>query len=89
LPAPLRPTLCGEFRAVSVKRNVLVMLPWLCGVKLTPTAHDAPRASTFAAVQVDDAILKTVPERIATELIFAEPGLLDGLVSVTVEVPLV
>jgi hypothetical protein len=53
----------------------------LCGVNFTPTVHDAPLASVLPPVQVDDAIVKSVPVVSLAEPIVA--AALPGLLSVT------
>ena len=83
MPVPLRLTVCGELGAVSLNCKVSVFAPLVCGVNFKPTLHDAPGVSDFCAVQVDDAIVKSVAEARPTELIVAAVELPDGLVRVT------
>ena len=61
--------------------KVSAFAPLLCGVNFTPTVHDAPLASVLPAVQVDDAIVKSVPTVSLAEPIVAVA--LPGLLSVT------
>jgi len=48
---------------------VSVFEPWLCGLNVTPTVHDAPLVSVLPAEQVDDEIARSVPVSSAAELI--------------------
>jgi hypothetical protein len=61
--------------------KVSAFVPLLCGVNFTPTVHDAPLANVLPALQVDDAIAKSVPAVSLTELIVTV--VLPGLLSLT------
>src|ERR1700722_4701386 len=43
--APVRVTFCGLFWALSVKASTALRVPEAVGVIVTPTMHDAPKAS--------------------------------------------
>lgn len=71
IPVPLRAAVCALLVALSIICKVSDFAPLLWGANLIPTVHDAPLASVLPAVQVDEAIVKSVPVTSLAELIVA------------------
>jgi len=90
LPVPVRVTVCGLFRALSVKVSVPVAAPIAVGENVTPTTQLAPAAMLVPQVLLATAkpALATMPLKLSAALArFVSVTVLAALVLPTASVP--